>query len=415
MAPGPVRVLLQALPGPAQVLATQRRTPPVKPQGQEGIALGMLFSETGVTSVIERSERMGTMLAVEEINEAGGVGGQPLRLVARDPQSRPALFRRMAEELITEHGVRVISGCYMSSTRKALIPVVERWNALLLYPTLYEGFEFSPNVIYTGAAPNQNSVHLSEYMLREHGSRVFLVGSDYIYPYESNRIMSDLVLERGGEKVAEQYLALDARAEEYAAVARRVRALQPDFVFSTVVGDGTGLLHRALRAEGVDPYRIPVASLTTCEAEVQQMGAHLAEGSITCAAYFQSLDSARNAAFVARCRERFGPDTVTNMCLEAAYFQVHLLADAMRRVGSGDTAALLRALPGAEFEAPQGRVRIDEHNHHTYLHSRIGQVNARGQFDILEEASTWVRPDPYLVSHSLRDWSVRTVAPARRD
>lgn len=373
----------------------------------EPIRLGVLFSETGVTSVIETSERIGTMLAVEEINEAGGVNGRPVQLISYDPQSRPGRYQQIAERLILEDGVRVILGCYMSSTRKAVIPVVEKWNALLLYPTLYEGFEYSRNVIYTGAAPNQNSVQLAEFMLRTFGSRVYMVGSDYIYPYESNRIMSDLILERGGEKVAEHYLPLDAPWEEYLAVARRIKALAPDFIFSTVVGDGTAQFYRAYRELGLDPARMPIGSLTTSEAEVQQMGAELAEGHITSAVYFQSVASPLNERCVRKCRQRYGDTVVTNMCWEAAYFQTHLLANALRRAESDSVRELLRVLPGSEFLAPQGQVRIDEDNHHTYLRPRIGRANRQGQFDILEEAKTWVRPDPYLVDHTLQDWSTR--------
>jgi branched-chain amino acid transport system substrate-binding protein len=187
----------------------------MKAKSTEPIRVGVLFSETGVTSVIEDSERMGTLLAIQEINDAGGINGRELQAVSYDPKSRPAHFAALAEKLILEERVHVILGCYMSSTRKAVIPVVERWNALLMYPTLYEGFEYSRNVIYTGAAPNQNSVQLAGFMLREFGSRVFMIGSDYIYPYESNRIMSDLILERGGEKAGEIYLPLDASWEDY--------------------------------------------------------------------------------------------------------------------------------------------------------------------------------------------------------
>jgi len=371
------------------------------------IRIGVLFSETGVTSVIERSQRLGTWFAVEEINAAGGIHGREVELVAYDPESRPSRFQALAKKLISEDGVRVILGCYMSSTRKALIPVVEKSNSLLMYPTLYEGFEYSRNVIYTGAAPNQNSVQLAEYMTRMYGSRIFMVGSDYIYPYETNRIMSDLVLERGGKKVGEVYLPLDASWEDFITLVKRIKGLAPDFIFSTVVGDGTALLYKAYRQLGIDPARMPIASLTTCEAEVRQMGREAAEGHITAAPYFQSVDTVANRACLQTLRQRFGHDIVANQCWEAAYFQVHLLADAMRRAGSDEVEALLRVLPGSEFDAPQGRVRIDEHNHHTYLRPRIGRVNGSGQFDILEETHHWVRPDPYLISHSLEEWSTR--------
>ena len=152
-----------------------------------------------------------------------------------------------------------------------------------------------------------------------------------------------------------------------------------------MVGDGTALLHRAYAKVGLDPARMPIASLTTCEAEVQQMGADIAEGHITSAPYFQSVANPVNERCVAAYKQRFGAEQVTNQCWEAAYFQTHLLADAMRRVDSDSVADVLRVLPGSEFAAPQGKVRIDEHNHHTYLRPRIGRINARGQFDILEE------------------------------
>jgi branched-chain amino acid transport system substrate-binding protein len=371
------------------------------------IRIGVLYSTSGVTSTVERSQQQAVVLAAEEINRQGGLLGRPVELVLRNPQSNPRLYARMTEELILDHDVRLILGCYMSSTRKAVIPVVERHNALLFYATPYEGFEYSRNVFYAGAAPNQNSLPLAGFMLSHHGLRVWMVGSDYICPYESNRVMSDLVLERGGEKVAETYLPLDAPWEGYVDVARRIRAAQPDFIFSTVVGQGIPLLHRAFASVGLDPYRMPIASHMTSESEVALMGAELAEGHLTCAAYFQSIDSDVNSDAIRRYRERFGDAEVTNMCWEAAYFQMHMLGDAVRRVGSDEVEPLLRILPGLEHDAPQGRVRIDEHNHHTYLQQRIGRVNRLGQFDILASAPGFVKADPYVVSHSTPDWLAR--------
>ncbi|OIQ91738.1 aliphatic amidase expression-regulating protein [mine drainage metagenome] len=368
------------------------------------IKVGVLYSTTGVTSVVEQTQQRAVIMAAEEVNRAGGVLGREIELVCANPESNPRRYAGLTEQLILEHDVRLIFGCYMSSTRKAVIPIVERHNALLFYATPYEGFEYSRNVIYAGAAPNQNSLPLAGFMLTHFGSRVWMVGSDYICPYESNRVMSDLILERGGEKISETYLPLDAPWESYLEVAHRIRNAMPDFIFSTVVGEGIPLLHRAFATVGLDPYAMPIASHMTSEAEVAIMGADLAEGHITCAAYFQSVDTPQNKQAIARYRARFGERLVTNMCWEAAYFQLHMLADAIRRVGSDDPEHLLRVLPGLEFDAPQGRVRIDEHNHHTYLQPRVGRVNAQGQFDILASAPERAKADPYVVSHSTPDW-----------
>ena len=154
--------------------------------------IGVLFSQTGVTAVIEETQLRGTIMAIEEVNAAGGVNGRELVPVVYDPASESRNFARFADKMLTEDGISTIFGCYTSSSRKAVLPVVERRNGLLWYPTLYEGFEYSPNIIYTGAAPNQNSVELVDFLLETYGRRFYLIGSDYIYPRESNRIMREL-------------------------------------------------------------------------------------------------------------------------------------------------------------------------------------------------------------------------------
>jgi branched-chain amino acid transport system substrate-binding protein len=371
------------------------------------LRVGILFSKTGVTAGIESSQLRGSILAIEEINSNGGIDGRELQPIYYDPGSSPGTYKTLAEKLLVEDGVRVILGCYMSSERKAVLPVVERFNGLLFYPTLYEGFEYSPNIIYTGAAPNQNSVQLAEYMMGEYGSRVYMVGSDYIYPYESNRIMSDLLLERGGEKVGERYIKLGAETGDFKVIVNDIKTKRPDFIFSTVVGQSTAALYRAYADAGLDPAHMPIASLTTSETELREMEAGMAAGHITASPYFQSIDNEVNRRCVAKVKHRFGDDTVTDMCWEAAYFQTYLLASAFAMAGSDNVQQLVQTLRGMEFGAPQGVVKIDADNHHAYLTPRIGRVRSDGQFDILHQAKRPVKPDPYLVEHSLDDWSAR--------
>jgi len=370
------------------------------------VRVGILYSATGTTSTIGQSQLQGAQLAIDEINEAGGLLGRELVAVRYDPASTPARYAALAEQLIVRDGINVIFGCYMSSSRKAVIPIVEKWNKLLFYPTLYEGFEFSGNVIYTGAAPNQNSVQLADYMTSSFGARVYLIGSDYIYPYESNRIMGELVMQHpGSDKLGEHYLPLDATERDYAAIMQDIRARQPDFIFSTVVGDSTASLYRAYADAGFNPQTMPIASLTTSEAEIAQMGADVAAGHFTAAPYFQSIDSPANARCLARLRQRLGNDCRPNLCWEAAYFQMHLFANAFRQAGSDRIGELLPHLLGSEFDAPQGRIRLDPDNHHTWLHPRVGRANAQGGFTIVRQAARAVSPDPYLVTHSLGDWT----------
>src|SRR3569832_768736 len=170
--------------------------------------IGVLFSRTGFMSVIEETQYQGTLLAIEEINAAGGVCGRELVPVSYDPGSDSAAYGHYAKRLMIEDEVSTIFGCYTSSSRKAVLPVVERLNGLLWYPTLYEGFEFSPNVIYTGAGPNQNSLELFRYLQENFGKRFYIIGSDYVYPRISNRIMREFVRANCGQVVGERYVSL---------------------------------------------------------------------------------------------------------------------------------------------------------------------------------------------------------------
>ncbi|SEP08775.1 transporter substrate-binding domain-containing protein [Aquisalimonas asiatica] len=367
--------------------------------------VGILFSETGVTAIIEKSQLKGALLAIDEINRGGGVEGRPIEPVILDPQSCPARYRVMAEELLADPEINVIFGCYMSSSRKEVLPVVERQNGFLFYPTLYEGFEYSPNVIYGGAAPNQNSVPLATYLMDNFGSRFYFVGSDYIYPRESNRVMRNIVRQGGGEVVAEEYVDLEATPEDFSAILEDIERKAPDVIFSTVVGTGTVNFYRAYHESGGDGRRLPIASLTTNEAEVAAMGADVAVGHITAAPYFRRLDTPANRLFLEKYAARFGGIDDVTSCCEAAYAQVHLFANALRLTGTTGADQLRRVLRGAEFEAPQGRIKVDPDNNHTYLQSRIARVGEDGEYRLEREATRPIKPDPYLAVPALNDWA----------
>lgn len=361
--------------------------------------VGVIFSKTGFMAVIEETQLRGTLIAIDEINAAGGINGRELEPIVFDPGSESAAFGYCAKRLMIEHGVTTIFGCYTSSSRKAVLPVVERLNGLLWYPTLYEGFEFSQNIIYTGAAPNQNSVTLCRFLMENYGSRFYFVGSDYVYPRESNRIMRELLRNNGGEVVGESYLSLRAERRDFLPIVRDIRRQSPDVIFSTVVGDSTIHLYQSYAESGFDPKTTPIASLTTTEAEIRAMGFDVGEGHITAAPYFESIDNKRNSSFVARYKRRYGEDSSTNMCVEAAYFQVHVFAKALEQTNSIETDVLRPMVLGSEFEAPQGHVAINAACSHTDLWTRIGRVNRWGQFDILQQSLAPVGADPYLIGY----------------
>jgi len=367
--------------------------------GGEPWRVGVLFSKTGYMSVIEETQLRGTLLAIDEINEAGGINDRPIKPVVFDPSSEASGFGRLAKKLLVEDGVTSIFGCYTSSSRKAVLPVVERLNGLLWYPTLYEGFEFSPNVIYTGAGPNQNSLELFRFLMENFGTRLYFVGSDYVYPRVSNRIMREFVEGNGGKVVGERYVSLRPNRAEFYDVIRDIRELHPDAIFSTVVGDGTVHLYQAYAESGFDPKNMPITSLTTTEAEIRAMGADVGEGHITAAPYFQGIENEENRRFLSRWKKIYGDDYAANMCSEAAYFQVHLFAQALSKTNSLETEHMRAAVLGENVAAPQGQVSINPGCGHANLWTRIGRANRSGQFDIVKQSNTAVNADPYLIGY----------------
>lgn len=368
--------------------------------------IGVLFSRSGVTGVTESEHFFGTTLAIEELNSLGGVLGKQFLPVAYDPKGNPDEYRRLATKMLIEDDVNVIFGCSRSSSRKAVLPIIERMNGLLWYCSIYEGFEYSQNVIYTGAVPNQNSIQLATYLLQNRGSRFFLVGADYIYPRESNRIMRDMVETNGGEILEEIYLSVDAGKRELEDVVRNIVAIQPDVVFSTLVGHGAREFYRLYRENGLDPNRMPIASLTMAEEEVRLIGPALCEGHITSATYFGSLDNESNRRFIDLWKQRYG-DRPTSMWSEMAYSQVHLFARALERCGSLDTRKLVQAAHKVRFESPEGPLSVDEESNHCVLTPRIGVCQEDGQFKVVWEGSAQVKADPYLSTYGFAEFGLR--------
>ena len=360
--------------------------------------VGVLFSRTGPLAVIEETQLRGTFLAIKEINDQGGVNGRPIEAVYYDPASDASAFGQYAKRMMVEDGVNTIFGCYSSSSRKSVVPIVERLNGLLWYPTVYEGFEFSTNVIYTGAAPNQNCVELCNFLMQHYGDRFYFVGADYVYPRVTNKIVRDFVTSNGGEVVGEKYVKLTAQHHDYSPIMRDIQNVKPDVIFSTVVGKSTADFYQSYSDFGFDPKEMPIASLTTTEAEIMAMGADVGEGHITAAPYFEGINNKASLAFTKRYRQRYGNEP-TNTCVETAYFQVHMFAETLKRTNSLNTDQLKANVLGIDYEAPQGNVSINLLHGHADVWTRVGRANRSGLFDVLYASKSAVIADPYLLSY----------------
>ena len=359
------------------------------------IKVGVLFSLTGTTAIIESSLNHATLLAIEQINAAGGINGMKITPVIEDPASDPATFAEKARKLVLGDRCVSVFGSYTSASRKAVLPVFERYHNLYWYPTLYEGRECSKNVIYTGAVPNQQQKDFVPWLLKNFGKKFYLIGSNYIYPKEENNVCKILLKRLGGEVVGEEYVPLGH--SEFSAVINKFKDTQPNVIFSTVVGDSVVALHRQYKAAGLDPAKMPMASLTTSEQEIAAMGGEFAAGHFTSAPYFMSWDSPENHRFVEAYQKRWGKGLTTNFVSEPAYFQVYLFKQAVEKLGKSDITppAIREAAWGQEYKAPEGLVKVDGDNSHTYLWPKIGEAQTSGQFKIIQQSKEWVKPLPY--------------------
>ncbi len=367
------------------------------------IVVGILHSETGPMAVSERSMIDAEVLALEEINRSGGLLGRPVRWVIADGASDWPTFARQAERLIQEQDAQVIFGCWTSACRKGVLPVVEAHDHLLLYPMAYEGLEQSPNIVYTGAAPNQQITPAVQWCHDTLGARrFFLVGSDYIWPHCVNAIIKDHLTGLGAELVGEAYLAFGST--DVAAVAKQIAAAKPDVILSSVVGDSALPFARAVRAAGLEPDTTPIVTFAVGENELRGEAAADMAGHYAAWNYFQSLDRPENKAFVAAFKARYGADRTTSDVIVAAYNSVQLWAQAVREAETTDVRQVRAALRHQSLDAPEGIIAVDPETQHTWRPVFIGRIRPDGQVDVVWSSRTAVRPMPFPISRSRPEW-----------
>ncbi|MBB4003435.1 transporter substrate-binding domain-containing protein [Aurantimonas endophytica] len=363
--------------------------------------IGILFSATGSYGTVGRTMRNGALMACEEIN-ADANAGVRLEPVVIDPRSELAAYAPAVEAML-DQGIRHVVGCYTSSSRKDVIPIFEKRDALLWYPAHYEGFESSANVVYTGTAPNHHMSPLVDYLVSRFGCRAFCVGSNYIWGWESNRVLREDITHRGGAVLAERYVAVGET--DFTAIIEAIIEAQPDFVFNALIGRSAYAFFRqfraACRSRGIDQKRrFPIASCNLSEPELQEIGGDAVDGHLSSSVYFASIDTPTNRAFVAAYNRMFPEGPVISVEAEAAYIAVKFLATALGEAGTVAMGPVKAAVQGRSLDAPQGRVTIDPETMHTYLTPRIGVSRLDAHFDIIVEAEAPVRPDPYLVRAS---------------
>lgn len=367
------------------------------------IKIGIIHSLSGTMAISEKPVVDATLLAIEEINERGGVLGRQIQPIVIDGRSDWQIFSNEAERLILEEDVSAIFGGWTSASRKTMKPVFEKYDHLLFYPAQYEGLEQSPNIIYTGAAPNQQVLPAVEWAFENLGTRFFLIGSDYVFPHSANEIMKERIKELGGEVVCEEYRILGSK--DFTEIVDKIIAVQPDVILNTINGDSNLWFFKELRSRGILPQEIPTISFSIGETEVEYIGVKDMTGDYAAWNYFQSLNTKENQNFVNNFKTKYGSDRVIDDPMEAGYLGVYLFAKAADLAGSDDPRLIREAVKGITLAAPEGIVGVDPKTQHTLKVVRIGQILENGQFKIVA-SSVPIMPVPYPDYKSKEQWNL---------
>ena len=358
------------------------------------VKVGILHSITGTMAISETGSVEAEMLAIEQINAMGGVLGRQIEIIQEDGASDWPTFAEKARKLLVQDSVAAVFGCWTSASRKAVLPVFEKENGMLYYPTFYEGLEQSKNVIYTGQEATQQIIAGLDWIAEEKDAKTFyLVGSDYIWPRTSNKIARKHIEDvLGGEVVGEEYYPLGNT--NFGSLINKIRLKKPDVVYSSIVGGSNVAWWKQLNAAGITADRQTIMTISVTEDEVLGIGGENMEGFYSAMKYFQSLDNENNQAFVEAFKERWGEDSVIGDVTQAAYLGPWLWKAAVEKAGSFDVDAVAEA--SAEIElttAPEGYVRIHP-NHHLWSKLRVGQWGADGQATVVYE-SDLIEPNPF--------------------
>lgn len=364
------------------------------------VTVGQLHSITGTMAISETGSVEAERLAIKQINEMGGVLGRQIKIIQEDGASDWPTFAEKSKKLIIQDKVACVFGCWTSASRKAVLPIFEKENNMLYYPTFYEGLEASKNVVYTGQEATQQIIYGLDWAYENLGARTFyLIGSDYIWPRTSMKIARnhvERVLKKKDPKckvVGEEYYPLGHT--NFRSLINKVKLKKPDLMFTAVVGGSNVAWYKQLKAAGVTSKKFNMLTISTTEDELLGIGGENAEGFYTSMKYFQSLDIPENIEFVKAFKEMWGEDSVIGDVTQAAYLGPWIWKAAVEKAGSFDIDKIHAAHPGIELKAPEGYVRVHDSNQHLWSTSKIGKMLKDGQIELVAQSDELIEPDPF--------------------
>ncbi|MCA3322875.1 MAG: urea ABC transporter substrate-binding protein [Roseomonas sp.] len=379
-------------------------TPAIRGASAQGapIKVGVLHSLSGTMAISETALRDTVLMMVEGINSRGGLLGRRVEAVVVDPASNWPLFAEKARELLQVAKVDVTFGCWTSVSRKSVLPVFEELNGLLFYPVQYEGEEQSRNVFYTGAAPNQQAIPAVEYLMSKDGGearRIALLGTDYVYPRTTNRILRAFLNSKGitDADIMEEYTpfghsdwqGIVARVKRFAGEGKRTA------IVSTINGDANVPFYRELGNQGIKAEDIPSVAFSVGEEELAGIDTKPLVGHLAAWNYFMSVNSPANTEFKNQWQAFIkNPRRVTNDPMEATLVGFKMWAQAVAKAGTTAVDPVREAMYGQKVDAPCGYTLEMHRNHHLSKPVMIGEVMENGQFNIV-----WRTPGPIIAEN----------------
>jgi|KBSSwiStaDraftv2_1062776.scaffolds.fasta_scaffold114078_2 urea transport system substrate-binding protein len=382
----------------------------------ETVKVGVLHSLSGTMAISETSLKDALLFTFDEINKAGGIktGGKSVMIepVVVDPASNWPLFAEKAEQLISKDKVAVVFGCWTSVSRKSVLPVFERLNGLLFYPVQYEGEELSKNIFYTAEAVNQQAIPAVDYMLADGKKKFYLLGSDYVYPRTTNKILKQYLRSKGipDSDIEEIYTPFGhTDYQTIVAAIKKFASAGKACVISTLNGDTNVPFFKEFANAGLTSENCPVVSFSISEDEFRGLPAKDLVGHLGCWTYFMSIKSPENAKFVKDFMSWVKAPTVTGVdykvsgidskgrvtCspMNLSRMGVYLWKQAVEKAGSFEVDKVRDALVGQKFKGPAGEVEMQA-NHHLINNVFIGETLASGQFKIIKSFSN-VAGEPF--------------------
>ncbi|HQT81912.1 MAG: urea ABC transporter substrate-binding protein [Ferrovum sp. 37-45-19] len=359
------------------------------------VTIGILHSSSGTMAISETGAREAEILAIEQINASGGVLGRKIKYIYEDGASDWPTFAEKAKKLLESDHVAAIMGCWTSASRKAVLPVLERDNGLLYYPTFYEGLEQSKNVVYTGQEATQQVFASLDWLAKtKHAKTFYLVGSDYIWPRTTMKLAREYI-ERvlHGKIVGEEYAALGST--QFGSTINKIKLKKPDVIYAAVVGGSNVSFYKQLKASGVTGNKQTLLTLSTSEDEVDGIGGDNVAGFYSAFKYFETLDTPENKKFVSEFHKRWGANAPIGDVTQAAYEGPWLWKKAVEMAGSFETDKVVKAEESGKIslDAPEGMVYLMP-NHHLKSKLRIGEWRKDGQADIVY-TSDYIIPNPF--------------------